>query len=56
MVFQPHGLVVFLKRWLPGWQEPLHLAGTGQPQSPARLLDKSVAGATTGDHASAGRA
>src|SRR5581483_11813762 len=56
MVFQPHGLVVFLKRWLPGWQEPLHLAGTGQPQSPAPLLDKSVAAATTGDHASAGRA
>ncbi|HZQ02356.1 MAG TPA: branched-chain amino acid ABC transporter permease [Reyranella sp.] len=56
MVFQPHGLVVFLKRWLPGWQEPLHLARTGQPQSPAPLLDKSVAAATTGDHASAGRA
>ncbi len=56
MVFQPHGLVVFLKRWLPGWQEPLHLAGAGQPPSPAPLPDKSVAGATTGDHASAGRA
>jgi branched-chain amino acid transport system permease protein len=24
MVFQPNGLVVFLKRWLPGWEEPLH--------------------------------
>jgi branched-chain amino acid transport system permease protein len=56
MVFQPHGLVVFLKRWLPGWQEPLHLADAGQPPSPAPLLDKSAAGATAGDHASAGRA
>ena len=25
MLFQPHGLIVFLKRWLPGWEEPLHL-------------------------------
>ena len=25
MVFQPHGLVVFMKRWLPGWEESLHL-------------------------------
>ena len=25
MVFQPNGLVVFMKRWLPGWEEPLHL-------------------------------
>ncbi|MGH6885592.1 MAG: ABC transporter permease subunit, partial [Geminicoccales bacterium] len=27
MLFQPHGLIVFLKRWLPGWEEPLHLTG-----------------------------
>jgi len=27
MVFQPHGLVVFMKRWLPSWEEPLHLVG-----------------------------
>jgi len=26
MVFQPNGLVVFLKRWLPNWEEPFHLA------------------------------
>jgi branched-chain amino acid transport system permease protein len=44
MVFQPHGLVVFLKRWLPGWQEPLHFAGQSQSAPPA--LDAS-AGATT---------
>ena len=25
MLFQPNGLVVFMKRWLPGWEEPLHL-------------------------------
>src|SRR5499427_2130469 len=35
MVFQPNGLVVFMKRWLPGWTEPLHLAGPAQP-APAR--------------------
>jgi branched-chain amino acid transport system permease protein len=49
MVFQPHGLVVFLKRWLPGWQEPLHLAGKGQSAAPIR--DASVA-ATTSSEAS----
>jgi branched-chain amino acid transport system permease protein len=47
MVFQPHGLVVFLKRWLPGWQEPLHLAGKGQPAAPN--LDASVAVTTSGE-------
>lgn len=26
MLFQPNGLVVFLKRWVPGWEEPLHYA------------------------------
>jgi branched-chain amino acid transport system permease protein len=31
MVFQPHGLVVFMKRWLPGWEEPLHLAERAEP-------------------------
>jgi branched-chain amino acid transport system permease protein len=35
MVFQPHGLVVFLKRWVPGWQEPLHLADRAGPKAPA---------------------
>lgn len=25
MVFQPNGLVAFMKRWVPGWHEPLHL-------------------------------
>ena len=54
MVFQPHGLVVFLKRWLPGWEEPLHLAG--QPQSAAPVLDTSVAATTSSEHASAERA
>ena len=29
MVFQPNGLVVFMKRWLPGWEEPMHLAERG---------------------------
>lgn len=31
MVFQPHGLIVFLKRWIPGWEEPLHLTGRDEP-------------------------
>ena len=47
MVFQPHGLVVFLKRWLPGWQEPLHLAGKGQSAAP--VLDASVAATTSSE-------
>jgi len=54
MVFQPHGLVVFLKRWLPRWEEPLHLAG--RPQSVAPVHDASVAAATSNEHASAERA
>jgi branched-chain amino acid transport system permease protein len=54
MVFQPHGLVVFLKRWLPGWEEPLHLAG--RPQSAAPQHAASVAGATSSEQASAERA
>jgi hypothetical protein len=46
MVFQPHGLVVFMKRWLPGWQEPMHLAQRpqGMPQPDV------IKGTTTGDN------
>jgi branched-chain amino acid transport system permease protein len=46
MVFQPHGLVVFLKRWLPGWEEPLHLRGEPKPGTAPDsrpLLDASSA-------------
>jgi branched-chain amino acid transport system permease protein len=32
MVFQPKGLVVFMKRWLPDWEEPLHLAERADPK------------------------
>jgi branched-chain amino acid transport system permease protein len=39
MVFQPHGLVVFLKRWLPGWEEPFHLGGKADK---AAALDGSI--------------
>jgi branched-chain amino acid transport system permease protein len=42
MVFQPNGLVAFLKRWLPGWEEPVHLAGKGELKAAAR--DESVEG------------
>ena len=24
VLFQPNGIVVFVKRWLPGWRETLH--------------------------------
>ena len=48
MVFQPHGLVVFLKRWLPGWQEPLHLAGQSQSAPPALDADRSRATTSEG--------
>jgi branched-chain amino acid transport system permease protein len=36
MIFQPHGLVVFMKRWLPGWEEPLHLLGPLAPDASTR--------------------
>jgi branched-chain amino acid transport system permease protein len=42
MVFQPNGLVVFLKRWLPGWEEPVHLAGPEGKDS-ARSAGKDAA-------------
>jgi branched-chain amino acid transport system permease protein len=54
MVFQPNGLVVFLKRWLPGWQEPLHLAGHPEPKASA--LSGSFKGATSDERPAAERA
>jgi hypothetical protein len=36
MVFQPHGLVSFFKRWLPGWEEPVHLGCKVGPELAAR--------------------
>ena len=54
MVFQPNGLVVFLKRWLPGWQEPLHLAGHDEPKASA--LSESFKGATSDERPAAERA
>lgn len=41
MVFQPHGLVVFFKRWLPGWEEPFHLGGKADK---ATALDGAIEG------------
>jgi branched-chain amino acid transport system permease protein len=54
MVFQPNGLVVFLKRWLPGWQEPLHLAGHDELRASA--LSGSFKGATSDERPAAERA
>jgi branched-chain amino acid transport system permease protein len=30
VLFQPNGLVSLLKRWVPGWDEPLHLRAAGE--------------------------
>jgi branched-chain amino acid transport system permease protein len=46
MVFQPNGLVVLMKRWLPGWEEPLHL-GLRREETPARSA--SFANAASGE-------
>src|SRR5262249_19718281 len=42
MVFQPKGLVVFMKRWVAGWEEPLHLAVRGERTAPG--LGQPVSG------------
>jgi hypothetical protein len=46
MVFQPNGLVVFMKRWLPGWEEPLHLASRADPKTsaPSGSFDRTTSG------------
>jgi branched-chain amino acid transport system permease protein len=31
VLFQPTGLVVFIKKWLPGWDERLHYVPPGAP-------------------------
>jgi len=46
MVFQPNGLVVFMKRWLPGWEEPLHL---GLRREAAPAPSAPFANAASGD-------
>ncbi len=47
MVFQPNGLVIFLKRWVPGWKEPLHFIRGPEPAEPA--TGKPVGGDAAGD-------
>src|SRR5262245_52442098 len=46
MVFQPHGLVVFMKRWLPGWEEPMHVPNeiAAKAPGPGAVLDGAVSG------------
>ena len=46
MVFQPQGLVVFMKRWLPGWEEPLHVPDqiAAKVPEPDAVLDGTVSG------------
>jgi branched-chain amino acid transport system permease protein len=43
MVFQPNGLVVFMKRWLPGWEEPMHLVQGPQGMSKPDVAEGSTA-------------
>jgi hypothetical protein len=45
-VFQPNGLVVFMKRWLPDWEEPLHLL---RRKDRAAVLSASLASAASGE-------
>jgi branched-chain amino acid transport system permease protein len=45
MVFQPNGLVVFMKRWLPGWEEPMHL-----PERPQGASKPGVEDTTASDN------
>jgi branched-chain amino acid transport system permease protein len=44
VLFQPRGLVDFLKRWVPGWAEPLHYASDGESRSEITVPDELVAG------------
>jgi hypothetical protein len=53
MVFQPNGLVVFMKRWLPGWEEPLHLAERADPK--VSEPNMALEGSTSGQDAAAER-
>ena len=54
MVFQPHGLVVFMKRWLPGWEEPMHVADQSAAKRAGHLA-RSLDGDGSSQHASAER-
>src|SRR5262252_435367 len=44
MVFEPNGLVVFMKRWLPGWEEPMHLRERSQGMSKPGVAEDTTAG------------
>src|SRR6516162_10780447 len=46
MVLQPNGLVGFMKRWLPDWEEPLHLL---RRKDRAAVLSASLASAASGE-------
>jgi branched-chain amino acid transport system permease protein len=53
MVFQPHGLVVFMKRWLPGWEEPMHVPERARAREPEPGV--MLAGSASGESAAAER-
>jgi branched-chain amino acid transport system permease protein len=48
VLFQPRGLVDFVKRWLPGWAEPLHYASDRESQSEVTVADELVTGSGGG--------
>ncbi len=43
VLFQPAGLVTFIKRWVPGWQEPLHYTGESEQTIQAMPSGEPVA-------------
>jgi len=48
VLFQPRGLVEFLKRYVPGWAEPLHYAADRESLSDITAAEELVAGSRGG--------
>jgi len=48
VLFQPRGLVYFVKRYVPGWAEPLHYASDSESSSDVTVADEVVTGSGGG--------
>ena len=48
VLFQPRGLVDFVKRCVPGWAEPLHYASDSESPSDVTVADELVTGSGGG--------
>jgi branched-chain amino acid transport system permease protein len=48
VLFQPRGLVDFVKRCVPGWAEPLHYASDSESPSDVAVADELVTGSGGG--------